>query len=223
VNSTVQAGSDDEGRIPARRRLSAPERRALILDAALRMFAANGYDGTAMDEIAAAAGVSKAVVYDHVSSKRELYTLLLESIRSDLEEAVERALLSSGIDGEPRVRIAMTAFFRYVEEHPEACRLLLLELQGANVSSIGRQLEGRVATGVAATLGSDPEVFTDHPERDRQLRILAELLKSAVHGLASWWYRHPEIPRGDLVDRTVALIWPAIVQARLGAGDPADA
>lgn len=223
MDSTVPAGSGGDAPLPARRRLSAPERRALILDAALRMFAANGYDGAAMDEIAAAAGISKAVVYDHVSSKRELYTLLLESIRFDLETAVERALESSGIDGERRVRVAMTAFFRYVEEHPEACRLLLLELQGANVSSIGRQLEGRVVAGVAATLGADPAVFEGHPERERHLRILAELLKSAVHGLASWWYRHPEVPRRELVDRTVAVIWPAIVRARLGADEAADA
>jgi AcrR family transcriptional regulator len=64
----------------------------VILAAALRTFASNGYDGAAMDEIAAAAGISKAVVYDHVPSKRELYLQLLESIRQDLERTVEAAL-----------------------------------------------------------------------------------------------------------------------------------
>jgi AcrR family transcriptional regulator len=188
----------------------------VILAAALRTFASNGYDGAAMDEIAAAAGISKAVVYDHVPSKRELYLQLLESIRQDLERTVEAALAPADAGGEPRVRAGAAAFFRYVEEHPEGCRLLLLELQGANVSSIGRELEERATSGLAQTLGSDPRLFDGHPERRRQLVILAELLKSALLGLASWWYRHPDAPCDDLVERTVAVVWPAIERARDG-------
>lgn len=204
------------GHAPSRRRLPASERRELILDAALRTFASNGYDGAAMDEIAAAAGISKAVVYDHVTSKRELYLQLLEAIQSDLERAVEQALDAGDppVAGEARVRVGVGAFFRYVEEHPEGCRLLLLELQGANVSAIGRALEERVTHGLAETLGTDAHLFDGHPDRALQLLVLAELLKSAVHGLASWWYRHPGVAREDLVDRTVALIWPAIERAR---------
>src|SRR5829696_161557 len=204
-----------DGRKATRRRLPAAERRVLILDAALRAFASHGYDGAAMDDIAAAAGVSKAVVYDHVASKRDLYMQLLDTIRLDLEAVVEQALDAGDPPGagEPRVRAGVGAFFQFVEQHPQACRLLLLELQGANVSAIGRALEERITNGLAETLGTDPNLFDGHPDRDRQLVILAELLKAAVHGLASWWYRHPDAPREDLVDRTVALIWPAIVRA----------
>lgn len=202
-----------------RRRLPGPERRVVILQAALRTFALHGYDGAAMDDIAAAAGVSKAVVYDHVASKRELYTHLLDAIREDLERAVERALAPAGVDGEARVRAAMTAFFRYVEEHPEGCRLLLLELQSATVSPAGRKLEERFVEGLAQMLGENPGLFDGHPARDRQLRILAELLKSAVHGLASWSFHHPEVPRTDLVDRTVAVVWPAIERAARAGSD----
>ncbi len=206
--------SEDVRHGAARRRLPASERRVLILNAALRTFAANGYDGTAMDEIAAAAGISKAVVYDHVSSKRELYTQLLDAIRDDLERAVGQALAPVGLEGEARVRAAVTAVFRYVQEHQEACRLLLLELQGANVSQLGRQLEEHITDEIAQTLGDDVRLFDGHPERMRQLRILAELLKSAVLGLTGWWYRHPETPRDELVERTVSLAWPAIAHAR---------
>lgn len=171
-----------------------------------------------MDEIAAAAGISKAVVYDHVASKRELYEQLLESIRVDLEQTVEAALAppDAAVVGEARVRAGARAFFRYVEQHPEGSRLLLLELQGANVSPIGRQLEERITNGLAQTLGTDPRLFDGHPARERQLTILAELLKSAIHGLAGWWYRHPDAPCDDLVERTVAVVWPAIARARAG-------
>jgi AcrR family transcriptional regulator len=210
--ASISAGDDQPG--VARRRMPASERRVLILDAALRTFAANGYDGAAMDEIAAAAGISKAVVYDHVSSKRELYTQLLDAIRDDLERAVERSLAPAGLTGEARVRAAVTAVFRYVQEHKEASRLLLLELRGANVSQVGRQLEERITDELAGTLGDEPALFDGHPARTRQLRILAELLKSSVLGVVGWWYRHPDAPRDDLVERSVAVIWPAIERAR---------
>ena len=195
------------------RRLPASKRRALILEAALAAFAAHGYDGASMDEIAAAAGVSKAVVYDHVASKRDLYMELLEAIRSELVSVVETALEEDGTSGETRVRVAVEAFFRYVEEHPQACRLLFLEVEGPAVSALGRELEERIATRMAATLGAAPQLFAGHRQRDRQLYILAELLKSALQGLASWWYAHPELPREDLVERSVALVWPALVRA----------
>jgi AcrR family transcriptional regulator len=186
----------------------------LILDAALRTFAANGYDGAAMDEIASAAGISKAVVYDHVASKRDLYTQLVHAIRDKIEQTVDFALRQPGVNGEERVRVVVDAIYRYVEEHPEASRLLVLELQGANVSAIGREMEERITGHIAQTLGSDPGLFDGDPDRARQLTILAELFKSAVLGLASWWYRTPGVDRGDLVERTVKVIWPAIERAR---------
>jgi len=196
-----------------RRRLPGPERRALILNAALRAFAANGYDGAAMDEIAEAAGISKAVVYDHVASKRDLYTQLLHATRTEIESLVETALRTSGDDGEERVHAAVDAIYRYVEEQPEAARLLLLELQGANVSAIGRELEEKLSEALARTLGTETSAFDDRPGREAQLTILAELLKWVVLGGAGWWYRHPHVPREDLVERSVDVIWPAIERA----------
>jgi len=196
-----------------RRRLPASERRVLILDAALRAFAAHGYDGAAMDEIAEAAGISKAVVYDHVSSKRELYTQLLHTIRGELESIVEDALRAPGEDGEERVRAAVDAIYRYVEQNPQASRLLVLELQGANVSAIGRELEEKLSNGLARTLGEETSALEDQADRKLQLTILAELLKSAVLGGAAWWGRHPQASRAALVDRTVDVLWPAIERA----------
>jgi AcrR family transcriptional regulator len=197
-----------------RRRLPGHERRVLILDAALRAFAANGYDGVAMDEIAAAAGISKAVVYDHVASKRELYTHLLDLTRSQLERTVLDALRPPGGGGQERVHAAMTAVFRYVEEHPEASRLLLLELQGPNASELGRRIDDGITHGLATTLGRDPKLLRSRPDRAQQLEILAELLKSAVLGLANWWYRNPKALRDELIERSVAVVWPAIERAR---------
>lgn len=202
---------------PARRRLPAPQRRALILDAALRAFADKGYDGASMDEIAAASGISKAVVYDHVASKRDLYTQLLDAIRLDIERAVNDALAPLGMDEERRFHAATDAVYRYVEEHPEASRLLLHELHGANLSPAGRELEQRIGDALARALVDDAALFDGEPDRARQAMIFAELLKWAVLGLARWWHGNPDVSRKDLVDSTVAVLWPAIERARGGS------
>lgn len=196
-----------------RRRLSAAERRELILAAAVRLFAERGYHATSMDEIAARAGISKAVVYDHFASKGELYTVLLDTIRADIDALIDEAIEPLPVD--ERVHAAIEVFFGFVEAYPDACRLLFLEVQGTGeAAEIVARLEARVADGLSASLGDDPEIFGGHPERERQLRILAELLKSAIHGLASWWYGNPDVPREDLVERTVAVVRPAIDAAR---------
>ncbi len=197
----------------ARRRLPASERRERILDAAVRLFAERGYHAASMDGIAAEAGISKAVVYDHFTSKRELYTVLLDTIRSELDALIAEAI--APLPEGDRVWTAIDVFFGYVERNRDACRLLFLEVQGTTeVAAIVQQLDDRVAEALSATLAADPEIFGGHPDRERQVRILAELLKSGIHGLASWWYRHPEVPRADLVARTVGLITPAIDAAR---------
>ncbi|HEX4806687.1 MAG TPA: TetR/AcrR family transcriptional regulator [Conexibacter sp.] len=217
LTGSVRAAANDG---KTRRRLPGPQRRALILQAALHTFAAHGYDGAAMDEIAAAAGVSKAVVYDHVASKRDLYTQLLHAIRDEIERTVEEALSAPGASGEQRVRGAVEGIYAYVHDHPDASRLLMLELQGANVSDVGRELEERLNAQLARTLGDEGRLFEGHPRRARQLTILAELLKASVLGAVAWWYRHPEASRQDLVERTVEVVWPAIERALPGAVQP---
>src|ERR687898_2413131 len=69
---------------PARKRLPTEERRALIVEAAGRLFGERGYDGVTLDEVAAAAGVTKPILYRHFDDKRALYLALLERHRDDL-------------------------------------------------------------------------------------------------------------------------------------------
>ena len=197
----------------ARRRLRAAQRRELILRAAIRLFAERGYHATSMEEIGAAAGVSKAVVYDHFASKDELYAHLLEEIRAEVDAALEVAIAPE--PSSLRTRTAVETFFRFVEERPETCRLLILEIhRTTEVAEVVARFEDRVAAALASALASDPTVYAGHPERRRRVRVLAELLTSAFHGLASWWLRHPREPREEVVERADAAVATAIGTAR---------
>ncbi len=58
-----------------------------ILAAARRRFAADGFEATSIDDIAAAAGVAKGAVYHHFDSKEALFAQLLEGLQAELQTA----------------------------------------------------------------------------------------------------------------------------------------
>jgi AcrR family transcriptional regulator len=70
--------------VPARHKLPAIERRAAILASAIDLFAQKGFRGTTTREIAAAAGVSEPVIYQHFATKSELYTAIVDHMIADL-------------------------------------------------------------------------------------------------------------------------------------------
>jgi len=71
----------------AKARLSGSERRAAIVQAAIRRFAMHGFRGTTTRELAAAAGVSEPVLYQHFATKRDLYTAIVDQL---IEQAHRR-------------------------------------------------------------------------------------------------------------------------------------
>jgi AcrR family transcriptional regulator len=75
---------------PARSRLPAAERRAAVIDAALRVFGEGSYGGTTTADIARAAGVSEPILYRHFGCKRDLYFACLDEMWKRLRETVEQ-------------------------------------------------------------------------------------------------------------------------------------
>src|SRR5918992_1683745 len=71
-------------------RLKGDERRRIIIDAALALFARKGFRGTTTKEIAEAAGCSEATIFKHFATKDELYAAILET-KSRIDETVAKA------------------------------------------------------------------------------------------------------------------------------------
>lgn len=68
----------DKGKLMTERRPSS-ERKAEILEAALKVFIRKGYSDTRMDDIVQEIGLSKGALYHHFSSKRDLFITLIEN------------------------------------------------------------------------------------------------------------------------------------------------
>ncbi len=68
------------------------ERRAAILRGAARAFAATGFADTSMDDVAAACGITRLIVYRHFGSKEELYREILQQVFDQLGEELRSEL-----------------------------------------------------------------------------------------------------------------------------------
>src|SRR3954470_1561742 len=108
---------------PPRKRLSAVDRRAAILDAALEVFSKRGYHGSSIDEIAQAAGISKALIYEHFPSKKDLHASLLDSALQDLFGRLA-ANAATQEPGDVRLEAGLDVFLGWVEERRGAFRMI---------------------------------------------------------------------------------------------------
>ena len=72
-------------------RLPAAQRRRQLLDVALTVFARDGFHDASMNDVARAAGVTKPVLYQHFSSKRDLFVELLTEIGNQLRDTIAKA------------------------------------------------------------------------------------------------------------------------------------
>ena len=117
--------ADSATRRPVRRggRLPRRERREQLLEAASEVFVDRGYHAAGMDEIADRAGVSKPVLYQHFTSKLDLYLAVLAQHVEILVGGVRQALRTT-TDNQQRLRAAVQAFFDYIEHDSQGYRLI---------------------------------------------------------------------------------------------------
>jgi AcrR family transcriptional regulator len=189
-------------------RLSAPERRDVILQAGARLFAEHGFERASLDVIADASGISKRVIYDHFESKRHLHLTLLEHETERLLDHI-RTRVAQATSVEESVYLGADAFFEFVETHPFAWRLLFRDPPGdAEIGAFHRELHARATAMVAslfhAQAAADGEVSSAEAQT---IEMLAEMFKRAMNGLAGWWYEHADVPREHVVATFVRFAW----------------
>jgi TetR/AcrR family transcriptional regulator len=92
------------------------ETRSRILDSALREFSTLGFAGARMDQIAAAAGVNKALLYYHFDSKENLYAAAVEMISAKIRDRSMAVFLSNASPGERVLRAALDHFDRILTQ-----------------------------------------------------------------------------------------------------------
>lgn len=151
-----------------RRRLSPDARRRQLLEVGARMFAARPYEEVLMEEIAEAAGVSRALLYRHFPGKRDLFAAvyrdaaegLLKATELDPDESFEDQLvrgLDTHFDYFAANRSAVLAANQTLAGDPTIQAIIFGELgelrqRILDVSGLGQRERGRLAAILAAWL-----------------------------------------------------------------------
>jgi AcrR family transcriptional regulator len=191
-----------------RKRLSAAQRRKMIEDAATAIFAKRGYQGASIDEIARRSGVTPPVLYDHFTSKQDLYRSLLERHFAELRQVWRENFVGEDPPAQ-RVARSFDAWFAYIETHPFAGRMLFRDTSGdPKVEAMHQEV---AASSRAAIMG----LFADQPEAEKVIGPAGEeglemawiVMRGVLQGLAMWWYEHPEVPRERVVATAMNALW----------------
>ena len=137
--------------------------RQKILDAASSGFAADGFGGARVDEIARRAGVNKALLYYHVGNKQALYTAVLLRNFDRVDAALADAT-SSGLSASDRLSAVIDAISGVLKAYPDHPRIVLRE-----VASGGRNLEAEVLERMMRILTMVADLLAEGV-RNRQFR-----------------------------------------------------
>src|SRR5688572_25325292 len=153
------------------RHLGPARRRPMVLDAAFELFLERGYDGTSMEAVAAAVGVTKPVVYACYPSKEELFKALLRREEERVLAEITAALPAAAEDDlEAALTEGFTGFLRAVAASPRAYRVIFLG-EGANAAVARRVQRGRERQVEAVAMLARPLLGAgEDAELDRSAR-----------------------------------------------------
>src|SRR6476620_2173414 len=173
-------------------RLPRDERRGQLLIAASEVFVDRGYHAAGMDEIADRAGVSKPVLYQHFSSKLELYLAVLQRHVDNLVSGVRQALRTT-TDNRQRLRAAVAAFFDFIEHDYVTEPQVSAQVKVATESCTDAVFE---------------LISSDSGLEAHRARMIAVGLVSTSVDCARWWLNADRpLSKDDAVEGTVQFAW----------------
>ncbi|MDX6419225.1 MAG: hypothetical protein QOG28_3845 [Trebonia sp.] len=201
-NEPAQAVGRSSDSRPSRRRLSVDERRDELIAAALQLFSDRPPEDISIDDVADAAGASRALVYHYFGGKQELYLAALHSAAKQLDD-----LLRPPAEGKPLERLAVSLhrYFDFVEDHAAGFVALLRGGPAYRSGEVGEVLDGirgLVMNHIITSIG----VEAPGPV----LRITLRSWMASVETAGLDWLEHRDLAREALerllVDHHVVLL-----------------
>ncbi len=189
-------------------------RRPYDLDAltgvALRVFAERGYDGASMDDVAAAAGITKAAIYHHVASKETLLARGLDRALDALVAIPERARSARTPLERLRYIIRATAELA-LDLLPELT--VLIRVRGNSATErraiARRRAFDRDIAGLVMLAQAAGEIDAS---LDPQLTV--RLVFGAVNSLVEWYRPGGKLPPEAIAEALERLVFDGILLAR---------
>jgi AcrR family transcriptional regulator len=182
--------------------MTGAERREQLIEISRGLFAAKGFDGTSIEEIAARAEVSKPVVYEHFGGKEGLYAVVVDREVRRLLDMMRAALTG----GEPRMLLeqAAVALLDYVEQSSDGFRILVRDSPVGSSSGSFVSIIGDVASRVEHILAAE---FTARGFDARTAPMYSQMLVGMVGTTGQWWLEVRTPPKDVVAAHLVNLAW----------------
>lgn len=183
--------------------MTGQQRREQLVSVGRALFAERGYDAASIEEIAARAGVSKPVVYEHFGGKEGLYAVVVDREMADLLGRLTSALAV----GDPRdlVERAALALLTYIEDETDGFRILARDSPVASGAGAGfSSLLNDVASQVEHILGRE---FARRDIDTELAPMYAQMLVGMVALTGMWWLEERTPPREQVAAHLVNLGW----------------
>ena len=116
--------SEEQG-VPGKRAAQGRATRGQLIEVATRLFADHGYEGTSIEAVLTAAGVSRGALYHHFAGKEALFTAVLEAL-SERITAQLTEIISASADPADAVRTAALAWIDLAGD-PVIQRIMLVD------------------------------------------------------------------------------------------------
>nr|WP_245679439.1 TetR/AcrR family transcriptional regulator [Actinomadura hibisca] len=186
-----------------RKRMTGKERREQLLTIGRTLFAERGLDGTSVEEIAAAAGVSKPVVYEHFGGKEGLYAVVVDREFEKLLGLVTEAL-TSAIHYRRKLERAALALLEYIDENPDGFRILVRDSHGGTGTGSYASLLSEIAGEVEHLMAQE---LDRHEYDDKFAPMYAQMLVGMVALTGQWWLDARRPKREEVAAHVVNLAW----------------
>ena len=194
--------SDEKTRRSGRGRMTAAERREQLVDISRGLFAARGFDGPSIEEIASRAEVSKPVVYEHFGGKEGLYAVVVDREVRLLLGKMQDSLKAD----HPRALLEQAAFtlLDYIEQAPDGFRILVRDSPIGSESGSFVSIIGDIASRVEYILVAE---FKSRGYDPKVAPLYAQMLVGMVGTTGQWWLDTRKPEKRVVAEHLVNLAW----------------
>lgn len=182
--------------------------RSALVRAAATVFLERGYHNATIDDIAAAAGISRTTVYRYTQSKQQLLDVMVVEITGYLGEGL-REILTGDLSPRDRLDAYVRAHVRAATSNRAIYAIVFSE--EAELSSVSKELFRSWAHGVTVDF---TELIAECLEAGAASSALnpavtANLALSMLTSLHRWYDNDGPVPQEALADQVLSLVQPA--------------
>ncbi|WP_130493805.1 TetR family transcriptional regulator [Motilibacter rhizosphaerae] len=183
--------------------MTGKQRREQLLDVGRSLFAEKGFEGTSVEEIAAKAGVSKPVVYEHFGGKEGLYAVVIDREVESLLTSITEALTATERSRELLEQAAL-ALLDYIESSSDGFRILVRDSPVTSGSGTFASIMSDVGSQVEHILAAE---FQSRGFTDKIAPLYAQMLVGMVALTGQWWLDVRKPRKAEVAAHLVNLAW----------------